>query len=45
MLAMCSIVSVVITFWAAIMWGGWPFTGVIKNPIAAGLVMLVAATS
>ena len=26
MLAMCSIVSVVITFWAAIMWGGWPFT-------------------
>lgn len=43
MLAMCSIVSVVITFWAAIMWGGWPFTGVIKHPIAAGLVMLVAA--
>ena len=42
MLAMCSIVSVVITFWAAIMWGGWPFTGVVKNPIAAGLVLLVA---
>jgi hypothetical protein len=42
MLAMCSIVSVVITFWAAIMWGGWPFTAVIKNPIVAGLTTLVA---
>jgi hypothetical protein len=42
MLAMCAIVSVVITFWAAIMWGGWPFTTLIKNPIAAGLTMLVA---
>ncbi len=43
MLAMCSIVSVVITFWAAIMWGGWPFTGIAKNPVVAGLVLLVAA--
>jgi hypothetical protein len=42
MLAMCAIVSVVITFWAAIMWGGWPFTTLVKNPIAAGLTMLVA---
>jgi hypothetical protein len=42
MLAMCSIVSVVITFWAAIMWGGWPFTGFLKNPVAAGFVLLVA---
>jgi len=42
MLTMCSIVSVIITFWAAIMWGGWPFTAVIKNPIAAGLAMLAA---
>jgi hypothetical protein len=42
MLAMCSIVSVVVTFWAAIMWGGWPFTSLIKHPVAAGLVMLVA---
>jgi hypothetical protein len=33
---------VVITFWAAIMWGGWPFTALIKNPIAAGLTMLAA---
>jgi len=43
MLAMCSIVSVVITFWAAIMWGGWPFTRIVKHPVAAGLVLLVAA--
>ena len=42
MLAMCTIVSVIITFWAAIMWGGWPFTTLIKNPVAAGLTMLVA---
>ncbi len=34
--------SVAVTFWAAIMWGGWPFTKVIKNPLAAGLTMLVA---
>jgi hypothetical protein len=40
MLAMCTIVSVIITFWATIMWGGWPFTTLIKNPVAAGLVML-----
>jgi hypothetical protein len=42
MLVMCTIVSVVITFWVAIMWGGWPFTAMIKNPIAAGLTTLVA---
>ncbi len=42
MLAMHMIVSVIITFWFAIMWGGWPFTKLIKNPIAAGLVLLVA---
>jgi len=42
MLVMCGIVSVVITFWAAIMWGGWPFTTLIKNPIGAGLTMLAA---
>jgi hypothetical protein len=43
MATMCAIVSVVITFWLAIMWGGWPFTAVIKNPVAAGYVLLVAA--
>jgi hypothetical protein len=42
MLAMCSIVSVVITFWAAIMWGGWPITALLKNSIAAGFVLLIA---
>ena len=42
MLAMCIIASVVITFWLAIMWGGWPFTKLIKSPIAAGLTMLAA---
>jgi hypothetical protein len=42
MLSMLLIASVVITFWLAIMWGGWPFTTLIKNPIAAGLAVLVA---
>ena len=35
------IVVVPVTFWAAIMWGGWPFTKLIKNPMAAGLTMLL----
>ena len=38
----CMIASVVIMFWMAIMWGGWPFTAFIKNPIAAGLTLVVA---
>jgi hypothetical protein len=42
MLAMCAIVSVPITFWAAIMWGGWPFSTLVKNQMAAGLIMLAA---
>lgn len=42
MLTQCMIASVVVVFWAAIMWGGWPFTTLIKNPLAAGLAMLVA---
>jgi hypothetical protein len=42
MLMMCTIVSVPVMFWAAIMWGGWPFTAVVKNQMAAGLVMLIA---
>jgi hypothetical protein len=36
------IVSVPVTFWAAIMFGGWPFTKIIRNPLLAGLTMLVA---
>jgi hypothetical protein len=35
------IVSVIVTFWAAIMLGGWPFKGFIKSDLAAGLAMLV----
>jgi hypothetical protein len=31
------------TFWLAIMFGGWPFTAVTKNPIVAGLLVLVSA--
>jgi hypothetical protein len=38
----CIIVSVIITFWATIMWGGWPFTTLIKNPVGAGLTLLVS---
>jgi hypothetical protein len=41
MLAHCTIVSVVVTFWAAIMFGGWPFT-LIRNPVAVGLVLVAA---
>jgi len=43
MLAMCTIVSVIITFWACIMWDGWPFTALIKNQLAAGFMTLIAA--
>ncbi|HEU5240126.1 MAG TPA: hypothetical protein VFU37_23530, partial [Pyrinomonadaceae bacterium] len=36
------IVSVVITFWATIILGGWPFKTLIKNETAAGIVLLIA---
>lgn len=42
MLTQCLIASVVIAFCLAIMWGGWPFTAVLKNPIAAGLAIVAA---
>ena len=42
MLVHCTIASVVVTFFAAIVWDGWPFTSIFKNPVAAGLTMLVA---
>jgi hypothetical protein len=42
MLAMCTIVSVIVTFWMAIMWGGWPFTAFIKNTLFAGLALVAA---
>jgi hypothetical protein len=37
----CMIASVVIMFWMAIIMGGWPFTGLIKNPIWVGVAMMV----
>lgn len=42
MFTQCVIASVVVTFWMAIMWGGWPFTAVIKNPLGAGLALWAA---
>ena len=38
---MMFIIIVVLTMFAgSIMWGGWPFMQMIKNPVAAGLAML-----
>jgi hypothetical protein len=42
MLAQCTIVSVVVTFWASIIWGGWPFRALIRNPVLSGIVQLFA---
>jgi hypothetical protein len=41
MLIMFCIVSVPVTFFLCIVWGGWPTNAVIKNPVAAGLLQLV----
>ena len=41
MLIMFAIVSVVTTFWVAIIWGNWPFCVWLKSVTAAGLAMLV----
>ncbi|HEX4278076.1 MAG TPA: hypothetical protein VHZ74_22135 [Bryobacteraceae bacterium] len=41
-LMMFIIVVVLSTFAASIMWGGWPFMTMIRNPIAAGIAMLAA---
>jgi hypothetical protein len=41
MLAQCTIASVAITFWAVVMFGGWPFT-LIRNQTVAGIVLLIA---
>ncbi|HTW64712.1 MAG TPA: hypothetical protein VME17_08870 [Bryobacteraceae bacterium] len=38
----CMIASVVIMFWLAIVWGGWPFSAFIKNPIAVGIALMIA---
>ena len=42
MLMHVTITSVVVTFWGAIIFGGWPFKRVIKNEVAAGLTLLAA---
>jgi hypothetical protein len=42
MLMHVTITSVVVTFWAAIVFGGWPFKAIIKNELYAGLAMLAA---
>jgi len=42
MISMLLITSVVVTFCLTIMWGGWPFTTLIKNPLGAGLAVLIA---
>lgn len=38
----CMIASVVIMFWLAIMWGGWPFSAFIKSPLGVGVALMVA---
>jgi len=42
MLMHVTITSVVVTFWGAIIFGGWPFKPAIKNEVAAGLTLLAA---
>jgi hypothetical protein len=41
MLVEFAIVSVPITFWICIVWGGWPANALVKGPVAAGLLQLV----
>ena len=38
-----AIIVVPTTFWLAIMWGGWPFNLFGKNPVVAGLALLIGA--
>jgi hypothetical protein len=40
MLVQMIIVSVVVTFWLTIMWGGWPFS-LIRNRLVAGVALLL----
>ena len=42
MLAHATIFSVVMMFWLAIIWGGWPFNRLIPNPVAAGVTALAS---
>jgi hypothetical protein len=43
MLSMCIVTTVIVAFWFAIIWGGWPFSRMTHHPIIAGLLMLAAA--
>jgi hypothetical protein len=43
MLMHCTIVSVAITFWISIMWGGWPFRSRIRNIVASGIAQLASS--
>jgi len=38
-----AVIVVPTAFYLAIMFGGWPFTSIIRNPLASGLAVLVAA--
>ena len=38
-----AVIVVPTTFYLAIMFGGWPFTKLFKNPLAAGIAVVVAA--
>ncbi len=42
MYTQCMIASVVIMFWLAIMWGGWPFSLFIKSSLGVGIALMVA---
>jgi hypothetical protein len=42
MVAQCIIISVPITFFLAVVWGGWPFTA-IRRPLVGGIVLLLSA--
>ena len=42
MLMHYTIISVAITFWISIMWGGWPFRSLIRNTVASGIIQLAA---
>lgn len=42
-LILCSITSVVVMFWFAIMFGGWPFSVISKNQVVSGILMWIGA--
>jgi hypothetical protein len=43
MLIMYAIVTVPMTFWLCIVWGGWPSNELVKAPVSAGLMQLILA--